>query len=551
VLLHIRRAAPRLLAPAAAVVALLLASAAPSRAVEPAPVRNLVLVSIDSLRADHLSLYGYPRHTTPSLERYVERRGAQIYDRVTAAAASCHPSHTAILTGLYPQQVGVPGCAEDMLRAEDESNEEWEASLLRTQSDLQRQPPALVRKHLSAVMNWLAIPEDAETLATFLQRHGFRTGGFTSIWTVERRFGYARGFDVFVDRMPEYYGPARLGWLLKDLMHAQRRQVGEITVDNALEFLDSLRADDRFFAFVHLADTHAPYAPRTAPTFEESAAERGRLEAVWRARYSDATYERAMRRMGRGTSAFLLDHYDRAILYDDSQLGRILASLEAHGRLDDTLVVVLSDHGDSMGQHFYLSPSHEDRLFFEHSVQVWEETQHVPLIVLDPARRGGAERDARNVSQVDIVPTVLDRLGLSSADFGTGPLPGTSLARAGSEQRIVYFLTFGRGRPGIFRHLELDYPKFIGFRRGDTKFFVDGDRFKSAGAGRCFLYDLDHDPDELDNRCDANAANAATFREVLVDWYSGAAIARDESRRRPTPASPRERREGRPVAPPR
>lgn len=60
----------------------------------------------------------------------------------------------------------------------------------------------VVRKRLSAVMNWLAIPEDTETLATYLQRHGFHTGGFTSIWTVERRFGYARGFDVFVDRMP-------------------------------------------------------------------------------------------------------------------------------------------------------------------------------------------------------------------------------------------------------------------------------------------------------------------------------------------------------------
>ena len=529
---------------AAALAALLLPAAAFAGGEAP-PVRNVLLVSIDSLRADHLALYGYPRETTPDLDRAARERGATVYERLTAAAPACHPSHTAMLTGLYPQQVGVPGCAEDLVvTPEDLTSEQWTASLNEEQRELQSQPPALVRKRLSAVMNWLAIPEGTETLATYLQRHGFHTGGFTSIWTVEHRFGYARGFDVFVDRMPEYYGPPQLSWLLADLMRGQRRQVGEVTVDGALDYLNSLAPDDRFFVFVHLADTHVPYAPRSVPPFAETPAERARLEAVWRARYSPDTYERAMQRMGHGTPDFLLDLYDRAIRYDDEQVARLFDWLARHHRFDDTLVVVVSDHGDGMGQHFYLSRTHHDRLFFEHTLAVWEETEHVPLLIFDPAHRGPLTRDGANASHVDLVPTILDRLGLPTADFGSGRLPGRSLSQPEEEDHIVFFLTFGRGRPGLLRHLELDFPKFIGFRSGDSKFFVDRERFRHPDAGRCFLFDLATDPDELHNLCTGAtaAAKAGPYRSVLVDWYSGAARARQESKKptkpTPSPAAP-------------
>lgn len=515
-------------------LAFVASSAAIGQAAE--PVRNLIVVSIDSLRADHLPAYGYPRETTPELDRRIVAGAAVVFARATAVTASCHPSHTSMLTGLFPQQVGVPGCGEDLLLEEAADDEPGDPD---DPSTVPEHPPALARKKLSAVMNWLSIPEGQETLATFLQGRGFRTGGFVSIWTITRRFGYERGFDVFDDRLPEYYGPKGAGWIVRELLRANRRQVGAVTVDRALEFLDEVPRDRRFFVFIHLADTHVPYATRDVGPFEAGVDARRKVEAAWEARYADATLERAMSRMHRDGPDFLLDRYDRAIRYTDRELGRLFDWLERTEHGADTLVIVTSDHGDSMGQHFYLSERYRDRLFFEHSVNVWEETQHVPLVLFDPALSSAPRIERRNASHVDIVPTVLRRLGFDAGSFGAGGLPGRDLLEPGTEPRTVFFLTFGRGEPGLTRPLLPDFPKFIGFRRDDLKFFVDRERFRSSDRGSCFLYDLTADPDELRNLCDrpAGADVANSYRNLLVDWYGRSVGGRRSAESRPnTPA---------------
>lgn len=491
-------------------------------------LRNAVIVSIDSVRADHLSFYGYPRATTPYLEGLAARRGALVFERATAVSPACHPSHASLLLGLYPQQTGVPRCAEDVLADDPElaalAQDDAEAS----PAGDEPRPLPMARKKISAIANWLKIPAANEILPGFLAARGFRTGGFVSIWTIEGRFGYARGFERFSDDMPEYYGPACLAWLLRDGFRSQRRQVGEVTMDRALDYLAGLGEDERFFLFVHLADTHVPYAPRSAGAFpREDGKTRRALAEVWRSRYPAESYERAMEAM-RQHDGFLLDRYDGAIRYADSQVARLMGYLERNGRLDDTLVVVLSDHGDSMGQHLYLSDSRSHRLFFEHSVYVWEETQHVPLIVFDPAVRQLTRRTA-NVSQVDVVPTVLARLGFDAADFARGELPGRDLTRLADEPRTVYFLTFGRGRPGVLKRSFQEFPKFIGLRSGDVKFFVDRERFKNAEKGRCFLYDLGSDPNELENLCGEAGAKAEAYRRLLVAWFDRSVAGRKES----------------------
>lgn len=482
------------------------------------PLRNAIVISIDSLRADHLSFHGYPRATTPNLEKAMRDRGALVFQRATAVSPACHPSHATILLGLYPQQVGVPWCAEDLVvRDADFSEDEDVQALAALQAEEKRRPVPLTRKRVSAIANWLKIPQANENLASFLKARGFRTGGFMSIWTIQKRFGYDRGFDFFSDDMPEYYGPPQLTWLLRDALKGQRRQVGSVTIDRTVEYLASLGKDERFFLFVHLADTHVPYAPRTAPPFAESAKERQRLEELWRARYAPTIYERAMKAMQR-QDGFLLDRYDEAIRYADVQLARLFAWLEERGQLDQTLIVLTSDHGDSMGQHLYLSERLKDRLFFEHSVYVWEETQHVPMVVFDPAVHDLTVRQA-NVSQIDIVPTAISRLGFDVSRIGS-ELPGRDLTQLGDDPRTVYFFTFGRGRPGLFKRSFQEYPKFIGFRSGNRKFFVDRDRFKNPKQGRCFLYDLAEDPNELDNLCLTTSPEAiAAHRRKLVDWY--------------------------------
>jgi arylsulfatase A-like enzyme len=482
-----------------------------------APARNAILISIDSLRADHLALYGYPRETTPRLDALLARRGGAVYRRATAVSPSCHPSHAAMLTGLYPQEVGVPWCGEDLIvNWSDLEQPDQRAELERYQEELRSQPTTLRRKKLSAVRNWLTIPADQPTVEGILRAAGFRTFGAVSIWTLQARFGYAHGFDRFVDDLPEYYGPRSLTWLLRDTMGSQRRRTSAATVDDAIRYLRGLGAGERYFLFLNLADAHVPYAPRGDATWTSGSPDHPAMERFWSRRYPPGLWARARREMT-SPQGFLLDRYDDAIHQVDAQLGRLFDELERRGDLDRTLLIVTADHGDAFGQHPYLSATQAHRLFFEHSVYVWEETEHVPLVVLAPGAAGKVGYRGVNVSQVDFAPTLLAGLGLADR---AAPGPGAPLDTLPDAPRAVYFLTFGRGRPGLLSDVRLGYPKFVGVRHGDLKFFVDRERFRHAAEGRCFLYDLAADPDELHNLCPERPQQAERLRAELVAWYS-------------------------------
>jgi len=453
---------------------------------------------------------------------------------MTAVAPSCHPSHTAMLTGLYPHQVGIPLCGEDLIfKPADLGDPVDGEALLEVQDLMSSSPLPLVHKKTSAVMNWLKIPDDVATLATHLRSLGYVTAGFPAIWTIHGRQGYARGFDIYDDSMPHYYGPRALAFLLRDVFKSQRRRHGEETLELVTRFLDRHDNSTPLFLFVHFADTHVPYRASPGVDFSgETAAERAALEAHRAARYPVETLERAMQRMEGPGEDSLLDAYDRSIRHVDSLIERLFALLEARGLLDTAFVVITADHGDSFGQHAYLSGAQAQGLFFEHSVYVWEETQHVPLLLYDPSSREPARRRTDDVSTVDIVPTILGAVGQSKVELGAGDLPGRDLIleEHTNTSRRVYFLTFGRGRPGLLRTVLLDYPRLVGFREGDVKFFVDRDRFRGSTRGRCFLYDLASDPDERANLCDdpAHDVRAERFRLELVSWYNDIAGARQQ-----------------------
>ncbi len=468
----------------------------------------------------------------PELAGWLKLHGGTVYRRLTAVSPSCHPSHAAMLTGLYPQEVGVPWCGEDLIANWSELEQPEEVSELeRYQEKLRAQPASLRLKKLTAVRNWLTIPKSQETVESILRAAGWRTFGAASIWTLQARFGYATGFDRYVDAMPEYYGPRSLTWLLGDTMRSQRRQTSAATVDAALDYLHGLKKEDRYFLFLNLADAHVPYAPRGDETWNGTSSDHAAMEAYWSRRYPPDLWPRARRRMST-SKGFLLDRYDDAIHGVDAQIGRLLAAIEARGDLDDTLIVVTADHGDAFGQHPYLSASQSRKLFFEHSIYVWEETEHVPLMIHAPGDSPGVRYRDANVSQVDFEPTLLGALGVPGPSEG---MPGSDLTRLPDGPRAVYFLTFGRGRPGLLSDVRLDFPKFIGVRHGDLKFFVDRDRFRDPGAGRCFLYDLAADPDELHNLCARRPEEAARLREQIVDWYVLSTSTRKAGQPRPSP----------------
>lgn len=483
---------------------------------------SAILISIDSLRADHLPFNGYPRMTAPFMNDLVEKGEVSLFERMTAVSPSCHPSHVAILSGQYPHQVGVPLCGEDLVvKHSDLAFEEDVRSLEEYQADLRQSPAPYRMKKRSAIRNMMQIPPDTPTLATFLHERGYRTGASVAIWTLSGRFGYDRGFDFYADKMTEYYGPRSLAWVLRDFMKTQQRRDGPAALEEALEFIASLESSDRFFLFLHFGDTHVPYEASDGVPFQETPDERAAVEAAWRQRYPESLFEPAMKEMSK-SDQHLLDRYDASIRRVDSLIEELFARLEASGRLNDTAVVITSDHGDSFGQHLWLKPRKQNRPFFEHSVYVWEETQGVPLIVYDPSGRLEPRRRSVNASHVDIVPTLLALLGEDADRFAEGGLPGVDLTAAGDGPRTVFFMTFGRGRPGLLRRTEANYPQFLGFRSGDWKFFVDKERLRDASNGRCFLFNLAEDPDEKVNLCgrEEHRGKAARFRSTVIDWWN-------------------------------
>lgn len=270
-------------------LALAPACAPADRPEAPAPGPDILLVTIDTLRADHLGCYGYFRETSPNIDALAAE--SLLFERAYAPQATTLPSHTTLFTGVYPHEHGVL------------------ANI----------------KHGGA----LFVPAPGlRTLAQGLAERGYRTAGIVSAAAVSRASGIAAGFEHF--RQPEGHS----------------RTAGE-TMEEVLPWLETLGEDETFFLWVHFWDPHKPYGapeghrhifPRDEALFEMLDArgiERAVLEEGGRWRRLPG----------------VINRYDEEILYADGQVGRLLAALRERGRYEETLIVLAGDHGEGLGQH--------------------------------------------------------------------------------------------------------------------------------------------------------------------------------------------------------
>ncbi|HEV7501761.1 MAG TPA: sulfatase, partial [Vicinamibacteria bacterium] len=277
---------------------------------------NVVIITLDTTRADRLGCYGFAGIETPHIDA-LARQGT-LFENATSTAPLTFPSHSSIFTGLTPP-------------------------------------------HHGARDNGGFFLDDARTtLAERLKAGGYATGAFIGAWVLESRWGLAQGFDEYSDHFDlSKYKVISLGTVQKP---------GDEVMDNALGWLDTVQ-QRKFFAWVHLYDAHSPYEP----------------PEPFATRY-------------RGTP------YLGEIAYADKVVGRLTAWLESHGLMDHTVVIVVGDHGESLGEHGEAT----------HAYFIYESTTHVPLIVRTPWNLSGRSR--AQVSTVDIMPTVLDLVGLAPQD---------------------------------------------------------------------------------------------------------------------------------------
>jgi len=309
---------------------------------------NVILISIDTLRADHLGVYGYEGTTSPTLDELAS--SSLVFTNAFAPAPWTLPSHASMFTGRLPYEHGA-GHRD-------------------------------VYEPLSS---------EHPTLATVLREAGYRTVGFSAGGFAGQRFGLARGFDRWVERP-----------------RANLRSVMP-------EVLDAIgaNAEASFFLFLHTFDVHGPYlaweeeAPTARPSRAASlpATEWRRIESI-----DYHSYHGLDRFQGLGE---VIAAYDGGIRHVDAQLKRLLLYLRELSLYDDTLLIVTSDHGESL---------YEDHLYIGHSYTVSDREIRVPLIIRLP---GGshAGRTPELVSLVDLAPLVLDVVGIQEKPPMSGSNP--------------------------------------------------------------------------------------------------------------------------------
>lgn len=258
-----------------------------SRLPVPRATRGYILISIDTLRADHLGCYGYRRPTSPFLDSLAQR--ATLFEEAYAQFPSTLVSHMSMLTGLHPREHGVF-------------------------------PPASV------------LSPKVEILPEVFQRNGFRTAAFTEGGFVSGRYGFRRGFDKFVVRE-----------------RTHRRQVVQ-TFRRGVRYLEKLRPDDRFFLFLHTYAVHAPYdaPPRYREPFWPGEPPPGAIPPTGpELTRQNAMGEP----LPRPVVDWLEALYDAGIRQTDEELGRFFADLDRLGLTDEVTVVITSDHGEEFLDH--------------------------------------------------------------------------------------------------------------------------------------------------------------------------------------------------------
>jgi choline-sulfatase len=363
---------------------------------------NVLIVTIDTLRADHVGVYGSKTARTPTLDR-LAAEGLRAADAIAQAPITM-PSHASLFTGLYPPAHGV-------------------------------------RDNGTA-----ALPDSVVTLAERLSGAGYTTRAFVSAVVLSRLYGLDAGFGGYDDDLWAEDAPR---------MFMIRERPARRTADRFLEWFDTWKADRRapFFAWVHFFDPHQPLEPA--------------LED----------------RVGAASP------YDAEVTAADRATGRLIDALRTAGVLDDTIVIVTADHGESLGEHGEAT----------HAIFVYDATVRVPLIVRHPATLPAGRVYDGPVRLVDVMPTVLGWLGIEGGD----QTQGVDLGAAWK----------GSAPPPLLAQYTESLLSELGFGMAPLH-AIRKDGFKWIRAPRSELYDLRADPGELKN---LHPSNDARFTGIAAE----------------------------------
>lgn len=409
---------------------------------------NIILISLDTVRADHLTIYNYSKNTTPFLERFSEE--AVVFENAISASSWTLPAHSSIFTGLYPEKHGAISTAQKLK------------------------------------------DEGIYTIAELLKDQGYVTSGFVSLPYMKAKYGVAQGIDVHADRLhftdhrdtfdkfsfqrtAEFYFP----WLSKLspslIIDDPRDRLEKPSVKTNQEvflWLDRPGRRGPFFMLVHYADAHHPhqlgeefYSWYIEPELlrEYGDDERTVAPSVGE-RFGEVDLDMVKTAVGK---------YDAEIRYQDRSLEDLIDKLDELGFLDNSVIIIFSDHGEEFYEHGG----------FQHGNTLYQEQIHVPLVIRYPGFT--AQRIEDTVETLDIFSTVMDIVGIKiKHDVDSTSL--VPLITGGTSDNESVSQIVGRGGYGELtqRATIRDRWKYISVGRGETP------SLPSA------LFDLDKNPKE-------------------------------------------------------
>jgi arylsulfatase A-like enzyme len=426
----------------------------------PAGTPDVVLVSLDTTRADHLSTYGYARETSPTLTALAA--DALLFTQARSPAGWTLPGHASMLTGLYPSRHGA---------------------------------------HLAG--GWLAgqsidgrrnvaypLPADRTTLAEALRDRGYETAGFVANFSyLYRDYGLAQGFAHYDD------APGLLMRVRPPVVRLVRALRPEFCVKPfrtardlnaaALDWLDRVPRGRPAFVFVNYMEPHQPWmaeAPFDRWVWEQPQARRLIARDL---------YTHELKRFTDEEIGFIRASYDGQIAAMDAALGELVAALKARGRWENALVIVTADHGEMLGEHETVG--HMGRMLYEPLV-------HVPLVVKLPGAARQRGRDDRPVQLVDVVPTVLAQAGAPAIPGIDGQALPAVTHDSRAEEDINPFLvaSYGAAYDRAVRVIYDGSYKLITTSRGDR-----------------MLFDLARDPGETENLAEREVTRVADLTRRL------------------------------------
>ena len=421
---------------------------------------NIILIMVDTLRADHLSCYGGEWVETPNLCR-VASDGGTVYEGF-AHSSWTKPSTASLLTSLIP-------------------------SSHQTMS----KPSAL--------------PEEITTVAEALQAHGYATGAFVSNTNLTESFGFAQGFDEYHYLGPDYLFGAQESSSKLVLYQIARRiyfsvvggkrfgdfyQDSQVVNGHAFEWFDR-HLDARFFLFLHYMDVHDPYFahPYDGTGFDRASNQHPSLSQA-----------EEMHRL-----------YNGELEYLDGEFGKLVARLEEQGLWDESLVVLVSDHGEEFGEHGG----------FWHGLTLYDEQIHIPMLVKWPKGERQAPPEVRHTPArlIDVAPTLLRRAGARVPAEMQGLDLAGDLASRSERDRMVFAEEDHEGN--VLRAIRTSHWKWIEANEGNPR-----------GLPTEELFDIAGDPGETLNLSErepgtaAELAQHATAQVLAADKVGTAAEAK-------------------------